>query len=301
VRFSIWSVADFFISFSDNIQETFGLTPIEAMAAGLPSVVTDWNGYKDSVRHGEDGFRISTVAPGPGMGSDLAYWFTSGWMNYSNYVGAASQYVAVDYKEAVGAITALVMYPDLRRRMGEQARARAKAVFDWAAIVPQYQALWAEQDARRRAAPPVPRSPDNPFRPDPFRLFAAYPTRNLELDDQLALAGRHGLGNRQGPAGSAVGELQPAQSPERRRGRAGHPVAFRKAERPGCGPVADLPRRPPGLHPSRSALDRPPRRDRNPAGRLTAPPADRPKRERPDGGLFDPPPGQSDTAIGELG
>ena len=187
VRFSIWSVADFFISFSDNIQETFGLTPIEAMAAGLPSVVTDWNGYKDSVRHGEDGFRISTIAPGPGMGSDLAYWFTSGWMNYSNYVGAASQYVAVDYKEAVGAITALVMYPDLRRRMGEQARARAKAVFDWAAIVPQYQALWAEQDARRRAAPPVPRSPDNPFRPDPFRLFAAYPTRNLELDDQLAL------------------------------------------------------------------------------------------------------------------
>ena len=187
VRFSIWSVADFFISFSDNIQETFGLTPIEAMAAGLPSVVTDWNGYKDSVRHGEDGFRISTVAPGPGMGSDLAYWFASKWMNYPHYVGAASQYVAVDYKEAVGAISALIMYPDLRRRMGEQARARAKAVFDWAAIVPQYQALWAEQDARRRAAPPVPPSPDNPFRPDPFRLFAAYPTRNLELDDQLAL------------------------------------------------------------------------------------------------------------------
>src|SRR5207244_4252611 len=53
VRFSIWSVADLFISFSDNIQETFGLTPIEAMAAGLPCVVTDWNGYRDTVRHGE--------------------------------------------------------------------------------------------------------------------------------------------------------------------------------------------------------------------------------------------------------
>jgi len=28
------------------------------MAAGLPCVVTDWDGYKDTVRHGEDGFRV---------------------------------------------------------------------------------------------------------------------------------------------------------------------------------------------------------------------------------------------------
>ena len=51
-----WASADLFISLSDNIQETFGLTPIEAMAAGLPVIVTDWDGYKDTVREGEDGF-----------------------------------------------------------------------------------------------------------------------------------------------------------------------------------------------------------------------------------------------------
>ena len=43
---TIWSVADIFISLADNIQETFGLTPIEAMAAGLPAIVSDWNGYR---------------------------------------------------------------------------------------------------------------------------------------------------------------------------------------------------------------------------------------------------------------
>ena len=32
------------------MQETFGLTPLEAMAAGLPCVVSDWNGYRDTVR-----------------------------------------------------------------------------------------------------------------------------------------------------------------------------------------------------------------------------------------------------------
>jgi len=49
VRDTAWAAADVFCSLSDNIQETFGLTPIEAMAAGLPVVVTDWDGYKDPV------------------------------------------------------------------------------------------------------------------------------------------------------------------------------------------------------------------------------------------------------------
>ena len=51
-----WSSADIFSSLSDNIQETFGITPIEAMASGLPVVVSDWDGYRDSVRHGVDGY-----------------------------------------------------------------------------------------------------------------------------------------------------------------------------------------------------------------------------------------------------
>ena len=44
-----WASADVFCSLSDNIQETFGIVPIEAMAAGIPVVVSDWNGYKDTV------------------------------------------------------------------------------------------------------------------------------------------------------------------------------------------------------------------------------------------------------------
>jgi glycosyltransferase involved in cell wall biosynthesis len=183
VRFSIWSVADFFISFSDNIQETFGLTPVEAMAAGLPCVVTDWDGYRDTVRDGEDGFRIPTWAPAAGDGRDLAYAFHAGWLNYDNYVGAAGQFTSLDYAAAADAIVALAEDENLRRRMGAQAQQRAREVFDWSAVIPQYQALWAEQDARRRAAGTASgRRSDNPFRPDPFRLFEAYPTRHAGRD-----------------------------------------------------------------------------------------------------------------------
>ncbi|MBL8772023.1 MAG: glycosyltransferase family 4 protein [Phenylobacterium sp.] len=187
VRFSIWSVADFFISFSDNIQETFGLTPVEAMAAGLPCVVTDWDGYKDTVRDGLDGFRVPTIAPRPHFGGDLADYFANGWLAYDNYVGAAAQYVAVDLDAAEAAIARLVEDADLRRTLGEQARRQARAVFDWSAIIPQYQALWADQDARRRAAPPDPAPMSDPYRPDPFTLFAGYPTRHIGRADVVSL------------------------------------------------------------------------------------------------------------------
>jgi glycosyltransferase involved in cell wall biosynthesis len=187
VRFSIWSVADFFISFSDNIQETFGLTPVEAMAAGLPCVVTDWNGYRDTVRDGQDGFRIATYAPRPGDGGDLAHAFAEGTMPYSTYVGAAAQYTAIDLAAAAQAIVDLVENPDLRRRMGAAARAHAERVFDWSVIIPQYQALWAEQDARRRAAPALRTAPGNPFRPDPFTLFGGYPTQHLQPSWRVSL------------------------------------------------------------------------------------------------------------------
>lgn len=187
-RRSIWSVGDFFISFSDNIQETFGLTPVEAMAAGIPCVVTDWDGYKDTVRHGVDGFRVPTLAPEPGQGRDLAYSFANSWLNYDNYVGATAQYVAADLREAEAAIVALVEDPGLRRRMGEAAREHARSAFDWAAIIPQYQALWAEQNARRRATPPAPAAGlPQPLAPDPTVLFGNYPTRHLHSDDVVSL------------------------------------------------------------------------------------------------------------------
>jgi glycosyltransferase involved in cell wall biosynthesis len=181
-RFSIWSVADFFLSLSDNIQETYGLTPLEAMAAKLPCVVSDWDGYRESVRHEIDGFRIASYAPRPGMGRDLAYRYAHGWDTYSHYIGAASQMTAVDIDLAADAIYQLASNPDLRRRMGEAAQKHARDTLDWKVLIPVYEALWGEQESRRRAA--VKRNPernvvDDPWRLDPFRLFAGYPTEWL--------------------------------------------------------------------------------------------------------------------------
>lgn len=190
-RFSIWSAADLFLSFSDNIQETFGLTPAEAMAAGLPCVVTDWDGYRDTVRHGVDGFRIPTFTPRPGLGEDLAFNHDNGWVSYENYVGAAAQLTAMDLPAATRALVALIENPDLRRTMGEAGRTRIDQNLDWSRVIPLYQAFWGELAQRRAAAQPEP--PDiarrlvNPRRSDPFTLFAGYPTQALGHEDQLCL------------------------------------------------------------------------------------------------------------------
>ncbi len=53
------AASDVFVSPVDNVQETFGQSVIEAMAAGLPVVVSDFDGYKDTV-DAEVGVRVPT-------------------------------------------------------------------------------------------------------------------------------------------------------------------------------------------------------------------------------------------------
>ena len=193
VRTRIWAAADLFTSLVDNVQETFGISPVEAMAAGLPCVITDWNGYRETVRDGVDGFRIPTVLPPPGSGPDFADRYAAGLDSYDYYIGRVSQVTAVDVAATADAYARLAADPALRRRMGEAGRARAVATFDWKAIIPQYLDVWRQlSDIRRHAVERAPRRPDrdgDPLRPDPLRMFESYPTRHLSPSTRLARAG----------------------------------------------------------------------------------------------------------------
>ena len=102
VRADIWAVGDLFTSLVDNIQETFGLAPIEAMAAGLPVVAADWDGYRETVRDGVDGFLVPTTMTPPGFGGTMAYRHFSGLDSYDAYVGVAALNVAVDVATLLG-------------------------------------------------------------------------------------------------------------------------------------------------------------------------------------------------------
>lgn len=188
-RQTAWAGADVFCSLSDNIQETFGIVPIEAMAAGLPVVVSDWDGYKDTVRDGIDGFRIPTLMPQSGLGTDLALRHALESDTYDMYCGHTCSLVAVDVQATARALVRLFQSPALRQQMGDAGRQRARAVYDWAAIVPQYEALWAQLTQIRQAQANNLQALPHPWpaRMDPFHAFAAYPTQTLTEQTVLGL------------------------------------------------------------------------------------------------------------------
>ena len=200
VRTEVWAGADLFLSLSDNIQETFGLTPIEAMANGLPVIVTDWDGYRESVRHEIDGMCVPTMTPAAGAASEWAASYLADDLGYSNYIAYCSMSTAVDVDACTEAVRRLIDNEDLRRRLGESGRQRAREVYDWSVVIRAYEELWEElADVREHAAsaspPLVDGSPPAPLLDDPFRQFAHYPT--AIVDDHT----RVGLGQMASSAG----------------------------------------------------------------------------------------------------
>ena len=93
-----------------SYSESFGISPVEAMASGVPAVVTDVGGMKETVVDGETGRR---VAPG-------------------------------DVAALAGAIDELLADPALRRELGERGRARVVERFSWASVADLTVARWGE-------------------------------------------------------------------------------------------------------------------------------------------------------------
>ncbi len=182
LRKATLSAADIFVFPIDNVQETFGIAPVEAMAAGLPVIVSDWDGMKDSVAP-ETGIRVPTELPGRGLSTYLAQRYHGGTDGYVQYAGQLAAMTRIDVAALTRALVALGTDPDLRRRMGAAGRARAQAFFDWRVVIPQMQALWAEQSAmlahaRARGGAAISRQDPGrlPVAPAPDVMFESYPS-----------------------------------------------------------------------------------------------------------------------------
>lgn len=185
-----WAAADLFLSLVDNPQETFGLAPVEAMAAGVPVVVSDWDGYRYTVNDGVEGFRIPTLAPAHArQGEELALQHDHGLLTYQNYAGAVAQHVAVDTEAAAAAIARLAENPALRQRMGEAGRRTVQHRFDWPVVARLHHQLYAELAERRRGSHGCSGlEGQHPLRGDPFCDFAPFATACIGPDTELSLA-----------------------------------------------------------------------------------------------------------------
>jgi glycosyltransferase involved in cell wall biosynthesis len=189
MRPAVWHAADVFASLVDNIQETFGLTVVEAMASGLPVIATDWDGYRDLVVHGETGLLVPTLMV-PDATAEATARLQLEAIDYNLFLAECSQAVAVDCARAAEAFTKLIGDEALRRQMGAAGRRRALQRFDWSHVIQAYEDLWGSQEQERqeyarRPAPPRPPWIGPARYPAPEHAFAGYPTRWLGDDDLL--------------------------------------------------------------------------------------------------------------------
>ncbi len=187
-RDKAWSSADIFCSLSDNIQETFGIVPLEGMAAGLPVVVSDWNGYKDTVSDGVEGFRIPSIAPGAGLGGDLAYRHAIGIDTYDMYCGFSSSFVGVNIEVLSDTFCRLAEDKSLRLSMGAKGREKIKSRYDWVHVIKTYEDFWDDLTERRKVSTKKDDlKSQQPKYLDPFEAFSHYPSKNLDLELSLSL------------------------------------------------------------------------------------------------------------------
>ena len=186
-RFSIWSAADIFCSLSDNIQESFGLTVIEAMAAELPVVVSNWNGYREAIEHGVNGVLIDSYLPRVSL-ADAAYRYLSGIDTYDTYIGGLSQFCMVDVEQVAQWFERLAADEPMRRKFAAAARRTVEEKFDWKVLLPRYGELWREQIERieraRREDPQA--SVASRHGLDPAATFSGFPSHRLVGETRLA-------------------------------------------------------------------------------------------------------------------
>ena len=179
--------ADVFVSPSDNIQETFGITVIEAMSAELPVIVSDWNGYKDFVVDGENGYLIPTTY---NLGSDNSLDFIDrnyqlGLINLDYMIGLRSMTTSLDCNLMAERLIFLANNPKKRIEIGVNAKTYWRSRFSWDIVQKQLRNLWTDLYIERTKL--VKNSEQRASIPSIKYLFKDYGTNEIKIQDRKSI------------------------------------------------------------------------------------------------------------------
>ena len=131
------AASDVFVSPSDNVQETFGLSVIEAMALGIPVIASDFDGYRDTIPDSV-GWRVATI-PEADL-SSLSEWGMSLYERPLHFL--LGQGTSVDPAALLQTLAAVCADEPSRLAKGVAAKSWARATYSWEAIIPQYERVW---------------------------------------------------------------------------------------------------------------------------------------------------------------
>lgn len=173
------AASDVFVSPVDNVQETFGQSVIEAMAAGLPVVVSDFDGYKDTVDD-EVGVRVPTR-----LNADWAELSELAPLLYERPLHLAlGQSVEVDLAVFERALRELASDAPRREKLGKAALARAKERYDWEVVINRYEYEWH----RLAASGAKPSGKAHPLQLDYGEFFGHFTTGGADTSRKVVRA-----------------------------------------------------------------------------------------------------------------
>ncbi len=154
LKHRLYASSDIFVSLSDNPQETFGLTLLEAAAAGLSVIASDWDGYRSLINDGKTGFLIPTI----GLEDCPVLASTAPLRHDATNHFLFSQSISTDSEILTQRLVQLIQNPERRHELGRAARRHA-AQFDWKRVIAQYVQLWTELIDEKRKCVRIPGRP----------------------------------------------------------------------------------------------------------------------------------------------
>jgi glycosyltransferase involved in cell wall biosynthesis len=146
LRTLYFAAADLFVFPGDSTIDTFGVTVIEAMASGLPVIVSEWDGLRHHVRDGENGRLVPTYWMPATQRIEAFAPVSTRWS--AQLLLAQSTWVDVD--ALADALRELLDEPATRRRRGDAARRIAEETYAWPRVMARWLSLWDTlEDAAR--------------------------------------------------------------------------------------------------------------------------------------------------------
>ena len=182
-KIHLLGAADICVALSDNVQETYGLTVLEAMAAGRAVVAADWNGYRELVLQPQTGLLIPTHTGPVELDALHTQRLAEGPWGYGHH--DLHESVAIDLGALIAGLDGLLSNPILCRNMGQAGQARARQDHDLTHQARLLGDFLVQAVAQARATPWTPPAL-RPLVDDLNARFAHYPSRGV-LPDSAAL------------------------------------------------------------------------------------------------------------------
>ena len=179
-KFELFKDADVLVSPVDSFQETFGVVVLEAMAMGLPVILSDWSGYRELIEDGSEGFLIPTSLIKNRISSvSENLVFDSRW----NWYREMARNIMIDQIKLTDAMRKFIDNPDLIISMGMKGRNKVSRHYDWSIIIQMYKLnlcdLWSKGANKTSKKSPL------SFSYNRAEVFSHYATHSIDTDSYV--------------------------------------------------------------------------------------------------------------------